>query len=95
MNHLSTVLTSSYSNYSTIVVNKVNPIVTIDYSNPSKTVDVLLEACSDIIDARYKPWFAKRFYRLDKDSVIAAAALARADGKNAQKFFTDLVRKVA
>lgn len=81
------------STIGTIVNNNINPIVTIVEGNDVKTVDVLLQACSDIISPSYKPWFAKRFYKLDKNSVLNGASLARQDGKNSQKMFSHLVRE--
>jgi hypothetical protein len=84
-------------NYSTIVINKTNPIVTIDtigVGNDPKIVDVLLSECSDLIDARYKPYFAKRFYWFEKNSVLEAANLARKEGNNPQRFFSNLVKSV-
>ena len=80
--------------YSPIEHKQLNPIVPIDYRNDSKIVDKLLEICSDIIDSRYKPWFAKRFYAVDKDSVLRAASIARKEGKNPQKHFADMVKTV-
>lgn len=65
---------------------------TIDNRNDAKTVDILLKECEDLIDPQYTPYFAKRFYWFDKDSVLKAASIARADGKSPQKNLTHFVK---
>lgn len=98
------------TNYSTIEVNKVNTIVSYPivatntefinpiqaqaFKNDPSTVDALIQECSELIDARFKPWFLKRFYYLDKSSVLAGASLAKQDGRNPQSFFSHLVKSV-
>lgn len=86
VNHYSTIGSS-------LVSKTLNPIQTASCTNDDKTVDKLLEICSDLIDSRYKPWFAKRFYKLNRDSVISAASLARQDGKYPQRYFSLMVRE--
>lgn len=78
--------------YRPIGVNYINPIEPIGAPNSYQTVETLLEECSDIIDQRYKPWFAKRLYRLNKNSVLTAAKLARQDGKNPHKYFSQMIK---
>ena len=77
----------------TIESKNLNPIeMTIEVSNDNKTVDYLLKACSEVIDSRYKPWFAKKFYGFEKNSVLKALSISLQDGKNAQKMFSHLVK---
>lgn len=78
----------------TTIENKViNPIeMTIEVSNDSKTVDYLLKACDEVIDSRYKPWFAKKFYGFEKNSVLRALSVSLQDGKNSQRLFSHLVK---
>lgn len=73
-------------------VNTNSPIVNRTIAN-SDEVDCLLEDCSDLIDVRYKKWFAARFYQMQPERVMNCAAAARVDGKNAQRLFTHLVKK--
>lgn len=76
--------------YRTIEVKTIKPI---DYSNDPKTVDILLKECADLIDQRYIPWFAKRFYKLDKNSILEAASVARQDGKSSQNYFSHMIKQ--
>lgn len=106
MQPLKNFLPTSTIGSSTIVVNKVNPIGSdtivrpqtinpiqrINSMNDDKTVDLLLQDCSDLIDSNYKGWFAKRFYKLNRDSVISGASLARKEGKWPQRHFTEMVK---
>ena len=86
-------------NYSTIAnrTKTVNPIDnrTIDYrSNSAKDVDQLLIDCKDLIDARYTQFFAKRFYKLNRDRVLALASQARQDARTSpQRLFSYLINK--
>jgi len=76
----------------------------IDYSPSSidvnKRVDMQLHDCSDLIDEKYKPWFAKRFFRIQPHRVAVAASATRETARyqpatNTQKLFTMLIRKEA
>lgn len=67
---------------------KLNPIVY------SLLVDTLLEDCSDLIDPKYRKWFAARFYQLSPNEVQQAASEARQDArKSPQRLFTHLINK--
>lgn len=81
--------------YRTIVTKEINPIVAIVAPNSKLIVDILLNDCSDLIDQRYKNWFAKRFYKFDKDTVLSAASVARNDTGNSQKHFAHLIKTSA
>lgn len=61
----------------------------------STVVDLLLQDYSDLIDTRYTPWFAKRFYTLQFDVIHSCASQARQDGKNKQRLFSHLIKKVS
>lgn len=59
-----------------------------------------LDDYSDLIDLRYKPWFAKRFFRIQPHRLSIAASSVREAARyqpstNVQKLFTMLVRKEA
>lgn len=76
-------------------VSSTNLISQVKAGDNSKlVVDILLEECSDLIDSRYSGWFAKRFYKLERNSVLAAANLARKEGKNPQRYFSQMVKTV-
>lgn len=86
-------------NYSTIAnrTKQFNPIdnSSIDYrSNSAKDVDQLLVDCKDLIDTRYTQFFAKRFYKLNRDRVLALASQARQDARTSpQRLFSYLINK--
>ena len=63
--------------------------------NSKQVVDILLNECSDLIDNRYTGWFAKRFYKLEKNSVLNAANLARKEGKYPDRLFSNMVKLAA
>lgn len=62
--------------------------------NSKQVVDILLDDCSDLIDSRYVGWFAKRFYKLERNSVLSAANLARKEGKFPQRYFSNMIKGV-
>lgn len=69
--------------------NKIKPIAN------STIVDRLLADYQDLIAPEYKKWFAARFYYLPFDSIHRAASEARHDGKNPQRLFAYLIKKIA
>jgi hypothetical protein len=61
----------------------------------SNVVDLLLQDYSDLIDTRYTPWFAKRFYNIPFDVIHSCASQARQDGKSKQRLFSHLINKAS
>ena len=72
---------------------KTNRTIGLPYRLSNEEVDLLLQDYRDLIDVRYTPWFAKRFYYMTVEQVQRYASEARQDGKNAQRLFSHLVRK--
>lgn len=72
---------------------KFNPIA-YRIKTDSKIVDKLLDDYSELIDSRYVHWFAKRFYYIPFDTIHRCASEARQDGKNPQRLFAFLIKKV-
>lgn len=72
-----------------IKTNNFKPIVLLD----SKVVDLLLQDYADLIDVRYTPWFAKRFYPLTFEVIHRCASEARQDGKDSRRLFAHLIKK--
>lgn len=81
-----------------------NPIANNSYSNgysdyktavnTPQEVNRILHDCNDLIDPRYKAWFAKRFARIDSEMVYRLASQARTDAKDGigQRLFTHLIK---
>ncbi len=90
MNSTASILISKRP-YSSIGLNKNqnNPIELLD----SKVVDFLLQDYADLIDVRYTPWFAKRFYNMTFELIHQLASQARQDAKDSQRLFAHLVKK--
>jgi hypothetical protein len=61
----------------------------------SVIVDSLLSDYKDLIDPKYTKWFAARFYNIQFDQIHRAASEARHDGKDPQRLFAHLIRKLA
>lgn len=59
----------------------------------SQLIDTLLETYESLIDPDYKKWFAKAFYYMTPEAVAQCASEARADGKDARRLFSYLVKK--
>lgn len=83
------------------VIHNTNPIGLNKYIKPNRnpiglhhTVDLLLQDYSDLIEPRYTAWFAKHFYTLGFDKIHRAASEARSDGKNPQRLFVHLIKKL-
>jgi len=76
-----------------IGLNKFNTIDNSTIDNREKEIDFLLEDHADLITDNYRKWFAKRFYKLDKETIIKLAAVAKADGKTPGRLFAHLINK--
>ena len=76
-----------------IGLNKFNTIDNSTIDNREKEIDILLEDNADLIADSYRKWFAKRFYRLDRDTITKLAAVSKADGKVPEKLFAHLINK--
>lgn len=63
-------------------------------NNKSKKYDndFLFEDLSDLVNESFKGWYMKQFYRLGKDRILQLASIARADGKNPQRYFSYLIK---
>ena len=81
------------------VNNNLKPIANSPIGNNNDnlrnphTVDLLLADYSELIDKRYTPWFAKRFYAMPFELIHRCASEARQDGKNSQRLFAFLIKK--
>ena len=88
--------------YQLIPTGKSNYIPTDISTDTGKNVsrrkfdnDHLLEELSDLTNDNFRAWYCSKFYKLGKDEVLRLASIARADGKNKQKYFSYLLsRKV-
>ena len=78
---------------STGTKNLISTDISTDTSN-RKTYDndILFEDLSDLVNSSFKCWYMKMFYSLGKDKVLKLAAIARADGKNKQRYFSYLLK---
>lgn len=95
MEKFSEVLTNTNSKHpiGTIGLNNLNPIGKTPQTNV--IVDMMLADYKDLIDPKYKPWFAKRFYKLPFDLVHRCASEARQEGRNKQSLFTYKIREAS
>ncbi len=55
--------------------------------------DAIYDQYSDLVNDRFRSWYCQKFYQLGGRRVAELASLARADGKNAQKYFSYLLKK--
>ena len=73
-----------------IKTEKLKPIVQLG----SSVVDLLLQDYADLIDVSYTPWFAKRFYTMQFDTIHQLASQARHDAKqDPKRLFSYLIKK--
>lgn len=64
--------------------------------NAGSDVDQLLKDCSDLIVSGWQPYFAKKFYSLNKDRVLVLASQARQDARTSpQRLFSYLISREA
>ena len=77
--------------------NKLKPIdnCTIGINkNSIEVVDQLLIECSDLIIPNWKPYFARKFYTLNRDRVMVLASQARQDSRTTPpRLFSYLINK--
>lgn len=57
--------------------------------------DVLYADLSDLVNDQFKAWYCRKFFTIGRDRILILASLARADGKDAKKLFSHLLRKEA
>lgn len=79
------------------IINQKDPIANrkkefIPIGNRTKlrnfhTVDLLLKDYSDLIDERYRHWFAQRLYYLPLDLIHRYASEARQEGRDPMRLF--------
>lgn len=55
--------------------------------------DALFDQYQDLVNAEFRKWYCKMFYKIGSERVVQLASLARADGKNPRKYFSYLLRK--
>ena len=55
--------------------------------------DALFDQYQDLVNAEFRKWYCKMFYKIGAERVVQLASLARADGKNPRKYFSYLLRK--
>jgi hypothetical protein len=73
--------------------DKTNSPIGLSNRMSSKDVDFLLQDCGDLIVTSYTPWFAKRFYMMNRELIQRLASEARQDGKNPGRLFYHLINK--
>lgn len=54
--------------------------------------DLLFEELRDLTNGAFRGWYMKMFYSLGKDEVLRLASIARADGKDKQRYFSKLLK---
>lgn len=55
--------------------------------------DYLYEELNDLVNDNFRAWYCSKFYKIGKDEVLKLASIARADGKNKQRYFSFLISK--
>lgn len=55
--------------------------------------DLLYEELNTLVNDQFKSWYMKCFYKLGKQKVLELAGEAMADGKEAKKLFSYLLKK--
>jgi hypothetical protein len=55
--------------------------------------DFLFDELKDLVNDNFKAWYMSKFYKLGKDKVLELASIARADGKNRQRYFSYLISR--
>lgn len=70
-------------------INNLNPTVN---NCSTKQVNLLLEDCSDLLNPKFKSWYAQRFYSLPASKIQQLASQARVDGKHPAKLFSFLLK---
>lgn len=99
--HISGVIHRDKNTNQLPIGNKLNPSNTnqlpIGKSGLSKeqvmACDLALSEYSDLMCSDFKQWYCKAFYTLGAQTFTVLAAVARADGKNAARLFSHLIKK--
>jgi len=95
-NYLSTDTTGS-KYLSTDINNLISTdieLIPTDISTDRKNyeVDYLFNELKDLVNQKFRAWYISRFYTLGKEKVLRLASIARADGKDPQKYFSHLLK---
>lgn len=95
---LSTMLEQRSQGIKTTDTTGVNKFTTTDTTVKRRgekyfEADALFEQFADLVNDRFRSWYCHKFYQLGGRRVVELASLARADGKNSQKYFSYLLKK--
>jgi hypothetical protein len=54
--------------------------------------DQLFSLLPELVNQKFKAWYCKQFYKMNRTKVMELAALATADGKDPRKLFSFLLK---
>lgn len=80
---------------STLIQNRIAATTGLRKKSDTRYLDtdLLYQDLANLVNDRFKLWYYHVFHKLGRERVLTLASQARADGKDARKLFSHLLRK--